>query len=41
MTRWPGIALRELIDYHAHDDAWMPDVLAGPSVGALLGHLFP
>jgi hypothetical protein len=29
MTRTPGITLRELINYHAYDDAWVPDVLAG------------
>jgi uncharacterized protein (TIGR03086 family) len=29
MTRRPGITLRELINYHAYDDAWVPAVLAG------------
>lgn len=32
MTRKPGITLRELIDYHAYDDAWVPDVLAGRTI---------
>jgi uncharacterized protein (TIGR03086 family) len=29
MTRTPGITLRALVNYHAYDDAWVPDVLAG------------
>jgi uncharacterized protein (TIGR03086 family) len=29
MTRTPGTTLRELVNYHAYDDAWVPDVLAG------------
>jgi uncharacterized protein (TIGR03086 family) len=29
MTRTPGITLRDLINYHAYDDAWVPEVLAG------------
>jgi uncharacterized protein (TIGR03086 family) len=29
MTRTPGITLRQIINYHAYDDAWVPDVLAG------------
>src|ERR1700687_5019666 len=24
--------LREIINYHAHDDAWVPDMLAGRSI---------
>ena len=32
MTRTPGITLRELINYHAYDDAWVPDVLAGRTI---------
>jgi uncharacterized protein (TIGR03086 family) len=32
MTRKPGITLRELINYHAYDDAWVPDVLAGRTI---------
>lgn len=28
-TRRPGSTLREVINYHAYDDAWVPDVLAG------------
>ncbi|MFA4966133.1 MAG: hypothetical protein WC709_10950, partial [Thermoleophilia bacterium] len=27
--RQPGSTLRRVIDYHAYDDAWVPDVLAG------------
>jgi uncharacterized protein (TIGR03086 family) len=29
MTRTPGITLRQVINYHAYDDAWVPEVLAG------------
>ncbi len=29
MTRQPGLPLREIINYHAYDDSWVPDVLAG------------
>jgi uncharacterized protein (TIGR03086 family) len=29
MTRTPGIGLRQVINYHAYDDAWVPEVLAG------------
>ena len=29
MTRTPGVTLRKLVDYHAYDDAWVPDMLAG------------
>ena len=32
MTRKPGATLREIIDYHAFDDAWVPDVLAGRTI---------
>ena len=32
MTRKPGVTLRELINYHAYDDAWVPDVLAGRTI---------
>ena len=27
--RLPGSSLRKVIDYHAYDDSWVPDVLAG------------
>ncbi len=27
--RQPGSTLRQVINYHAYDDAWVPDVLAG------------
>ncbi len=29
MTRKPGTTLRETIEYHAYDEVWVPDVLAG------------
>jgi uncharacterized protein (TIGR03086 family) len=32
MTRKPGTTLRETIAYHACDDAWVPDVLAGHTI---------
>ncbi len=32
MTREPGTTLRELVNYHACDDAWAPDVLAGRTI---------
>jgi len=32
MTRKPGTTLRETINYHAYDDAWVPDVLAGKTI---------
>jgi uncharacterized protein (TIGR03086 family) len=32
MTRKPGTTLRELVNYHACDDAWVPDVLAGRTI---------
>ena len=32
MTRRPGATLRETINYHAYDDAWVPDVLAGRTI---------
>jgi len=32
MTRTPGITLRETINYHAYDDAWVPEVLAGRKI---------
>jgi uncharacterized protein (TIGR03086 family) len=31
-TRTPGSTLREVINYHACDDAWVPDVLAGKTI---------
>ena len=31
-TRKPGSTLREVINYHAYDDAWVPDVLAGKTM---------
>jgi len=30
--RLPGSSLRKVINYHAYDDAWVPDVLAGRTV---------
>ena len=27
--RQPGMTLRRIVNYHAYDDAWVPDVLAG------------
>jgi len=30
--RLPGSSLRKVIAYHAYDDAWVPDVLAGRTV---------
>jgi uncharacterized protein (TIGR03086 family) len=32
MTRKPGTTLRETIAYHAYDDAWVPEVLAGRTI---------
>jgi len=32
MTRRPGTTLRQTINYHAYDDAWVPDVLAGKTI---------
>jgi hypothetical protein len=32
VTRRPGATLRDVINYHAYDDAWVPDVLAGKTV---------
>lgn len=32
MTRTPGITLRQTINYHAYDDAWVPQVLAGETM---------
>ena len=29
ITRKPDVTLRRVVDYHARDDAWVPDVLAG------------
>ncbi len=29
LTRVPGSSLRQVINYHAYDDSWVPDVLAG------------
>ena len=28
----PGTTLRQTINYHAYDDAWVPDVLAGKTM---------
>ncbi len=28
----PGITIRELINYHTYDDAWVPDTLAGKTI---------
>lgn len=30
--RRPGMTLRRIINYHAYDDAWVPDVLAGKTI---------
>ena len=30
--RQPGITLRQVINYHAYDDAWVPDTLAGKTI---------
>ena len=30
--RQPGVTLRRIINYHAYDDAWVPDVLAGKTI---------
>jgi uncharacterized protein (TIGR03086 family) len=30
--RLPGSSLRRVINYHAYDDAWVPDVLAGRTI---------
>jgi uncharacterized protein (TIGR03086 family) len=30
--RRPGVTLRQIINYHAYDDAWVPDVLAGKTI---------
>lgn len=30
--RQPGSSLRQIINYHAYDDAWVPDVLSGKSI---------
>jgi uncharacterized protein (TIGR03086 family) len=30
--RRPGVTLRQIINYHAYDDAWVPDVLAGKTM---------
>jgi uncharacterized protein (TIGR03086 family) len=32
MTRRPPATLQDIIDYHAYDDAWVPDVLAGRTI---------
>ena len=32
MTRRTGTTLRETVNYHAYDDAWVPDVLAGRTI---------
>jgi uncharacterized protein (TIGR03086 family) len=31
-ARRPGSTLRQIINYHAYDDAWVPDVLAGKTI---------
>ena len=31
-ARRPGLTLRQIINYHAYDDAWVPDVLAGRTI---------
>jgi hypothetical protein len=44
--RQPGSTLRRVVGYHAYDDAWVPDTLAGKTIeevggahdGDLLGH---
>lgn len=30
--RRPGMSLRQIINYHAYDDAWVPDVLEGKTI---------
>jgi uncharacterized protein (TIGR03086 family) len=30
--RQPGMTLRRIVNYHAYDDAWVPDVLAGRTI---------
>jgi len=30
--RQPGMTLRRIINYHAYDDAWVPDVLGGKTI---------
>jgi len=30
--RQPGMTLRRIINYHAYDDAWVPEVLAGKTI---------
>lgn len=30
--RQPGLSLRQIINYHAYDEAWVPDVLAGKTI---------
>ena len=32
MTRRPGTTLLQTINYHAYDDAWVPEVLAGKTI---------
>jgi len=32
LSRTPGVSLRELINYHAYDDIWVPEVLAGKTI---------
>jgi hypothetical protein len=31
-ARQPGLTLRRIINYHAYDDAWVPEVLAGKTI---------
>jgi len=30
--RQPGMTLRQIVNYHAYDDAWVPDVLEGKTI---------
>ena len=32
MTRQPGATLRDIVNYHAYDEAWVPDTLAGKTI---------
>jgi uncharacterized protein (TIGR03086 family) len=31
-VRQPGLSLRQIINYHAYDDAWVPDTLSGKTM---------
>ena len=35
--RQPGSTLRQIVNYHAQDDAWVPDVLAGKTIAQVGG----